>query len=174
MKNRDKDPFAEEEEIIYVSRSEMKRDMLALQELGENIVKLSPGQFATIPITDTTLADAFTTARRIKHREGLRRQMQFIGKVMRKVDIEAMAAAYQELQDGKKLQAQQFHRLEKWRDELISEGPNGVEAVMEKFPAADRQHLRQLVMQAAKEENNKKPPASARKLFRYLRELSDI
>ena len=69
---------AEQEEIIYVSKSEMKRDMLALQALGEAIVGLSEGQLATIPLEDETLADAIHTARRIKHREGLRRQMQYL------------------------------------------------------------------------------------------------
>ena len=81
------------EDIIYVSRSEMKRDMLELQALGEAIVKLSKGQLDTIPIEDETLAEAIHTARKIKHREGLRRQMQYIGKLMRKVDTQAMAAA---------------------------------------------------------------------------------
>lgn len=160
------------EEIVYVSRSEMKRDMLELQTLGEAIVKLSKGQLETIPIEDETLAEAIHTARRIKHREGLRRQMQYIGKLMRKADTEAMAAAYKKLQDGRKEQAREFHQLELWRDRLIESGHKSVEEVMERFPEADRQYLRQLVMQANKEIKNKKPPAASRKLFRYLRELS--
>lgn len=162
----------DQEEIIYVSKSEMKRDMLAIQELGEAIVKLSPGQFDTIPLEDETLAEAIHTARRIKHREGLRRQMQYIGKLMRKTDISAIAAAYQQLQDGRLQEAQKFHQLEQWRDQLIAEGPAAIETVMEKHPQADRQHLRQLVMQANREVQQNKAPASARKLFRYLRELA--
>ena len=173
MKNN-QDFDAEEEEIIYVSKSEMKRDMLELQALGEAIVKLSPGQFVTIPIEDVTLADAIETARRIKHREGLRRQMQYIGKLMRKIDISDIAAAHQKLLDGRKQEAQAFHQLEQWRDQLIENGPNSIEEVVSKFPQADRQHLRQLIMQAAKEKKNNKPPASARKLFKYLRELAEL
>ncbi|MEE8058912.1 MAG: ribosome biogenesis factor YjgA [Pseudomonadales bacterium] len=171
MKN-DKSKFnQDEEDIIYVSRSEIKRDMLALQKLGEAIVQLSPGQLSTIPLEDETLAEAIHTARRIKHREGLRRQMQYIGKLMRKVDTEAIKKAYQTLLDGRTQQAQQFHALEQWRDQLIENGPKSIEEVMTKFPLADRQRLRQLVMQANKEKKNNKPPATARKLFRYLREL---
>ena len=162
------------EEIIYVSRSEMKRDMLELQALGEAIVKLSKGQLDTIPIDDETLAEAINTARRIKHREGLRRQMQYIGKLMRKVDTEAIVAAYKKLQDGRKEEAREFHKLEQWRDHLIESGHQSIEEVMERFANADRQYLRQLVMQANKEIKNNKPPAASRKLFRYLRELSDI
>ncbi|ARN74853.1 ribosome biogenesis factor YjgA [Oceanicoccus sagamiensis] len=174
MNDQDNFDDNDEEEIIYVSRSEMKRDMLELQALGEAIVKLSKGQLDTIPIEDETLAEAIHTARRIKHREGLRRQMQYIGKLMRKVDTEAMATAYQKLQDGRKEEAREFHELEKWRDHLIASGHKSIEEVMERFPDADRQHLRQIVMQANKELKNKKPPAASRKLFRYLRELSGL
>lgn len=163
----------EEEEIIYVSKSELKRDMLALQKLGEAIVKLSQGQFDTIPLDDETLADAIHTARRIKHREGLRRQMQYIGKLMRKLDISAIEAAYQKLQDGRREDARKFHQLEEWRDQLIERGPSATEEVIEKHPHADRQHLRQLIMQSNKEKKLNKPPASSRKLFRYLKDLAD-
>jgi ribosome-associated protein len=170
---KDQDTFnPDEEEIIYVSRSEMKRDMLALQSLGEAIVKLSKGQFSTIPIDDEALSEAMQTARRIKNHEGLRRQMQYIGKLMRKTDTTAMAAAYQQLQDGLKQDTRKFQELEQWRDQLIDKGPSAVEEVLAKFPTADRQHLRQLVMQASKEKKDNKAPASARKLFRYLRDLA--
>lgn len=161
-----------DEDIIYVSKSEMKRDMLALQALGEAIVNLTEGQLATIPIDDPALAEAIHTARRIKHKEGLRRQMQYIGKLMRKTDTSRIAEAHQTLLDGRKQEAQKFHQLEQWRDQLLEQGPSAVEDVVERFPEADRQHLRQLLLQAAKEKSNNKPPASARKLFRYLRELS--
>ncbi|MFA7553760.1 MAG: ribosome biogenesis factor YjgA [Spongiibacteraceae bacterium] len=164
----------DEEEIIYVSKSEMKRDMLALQKLGEDIVKLSKGQFATIPLTDETLAEAINTARRISHREGLRRQMQYIGKLMRKTDISAIEAAYEKILNGRKEETRKFHELEMWRDQLIEKGPNAIEDVVNKYPHVDRQHLRQLLMQAAKEQKNNKPPASARKLFIYLKELATL
>lgn len=176
QKNRNEDDFFEEpqEEIILVSKTEMKRDMLALQELGQAIVGLSEGQLATIPLEDEILADAIHTARRIKHREGLRRQMQYIGKLMRKIDTEDIAIAYKKLQDGRKQQARQFHDLELWRDKLITSGQAAIQEVLEKFPSADRQHLRQLILQAQKEQSTEKAPAAARKLFRYLRELSEL
>lgn len=159
------------DEESYVSRTEIKREMLALQKLGEAIVKLSPGQLATIPLDDDTLAEAIHTARRIKHREGLRRQMQYVGKLMRKIDTDPIEQAFQKLQDGRKQEAQQFHQLEQWRDKLIETGPTATEEIIAKYPQADRQHLRQLIMQAKKELDSSKPPAAARKLFRYLKEL---
>lgn len=155
------------------SKSERKREMQALQELGEAIVKLSDGEFASIPL-EGTLAEAIGVARRITSHEGLRRQMQFIGKLMRESDITAIEAAYQELQNGRQLLNQRFHLLEQLRDRLIEQGPNAIDAVTVDYPEADRQHLRQLITAAMKEREQQKPPAAARKLFKYLRELAEL
>ena len=160
------------EEIIAPSKSELKREMLALQKLGGVIVKLSNGDLATIPL-DPALSEAVQVARRIKSNEGLRRQMQYIGKLMRSTDIDAIERAMESLENGRKQAADKFHELEKWRDKLLEQGPNGSEHVVERFPDADRQYVRQLIMQANKEMKLNKPPAASRKLFRYLRELDN-
>jgi ribosome-associated protein len=163
----------EPEEVIIVSKTEMKNDMLALQKMGTDIVNLSKGDFSTIPITDETLAHAIHTARRIKSREGLRRQMQYIGKLLRAIDTTEIEKAFQHLQDGRRKQNQHFQQLEQWRDQLIEQGPSAIEDIIEKYPHGDRQHLRQLITSANKEQTQNKPPASARKLFRYLKELDE-
>jgi ribosome-associated protein len=155
------------------SKSERKREMQALQELGEAIVGLSEGELASIPL-EGLLAEAIATARRITSHEGLRRQMQYIGKLMRESDTAAIEAAYQELQNGRQLLNQRFHLLEQLRDRLIEAGPNGMNEVLVDYPDADRQHLRQLIISAAKEKEQQKPPAAARKLFKYLRELAAL
>jgi ribosome-associated protein len=165
----------DEQEVI--SKTQIKQEMKALQELGEAIVKLGKKHFETIPLDDEQLAEAIHTARRIKSREGLRRQLQYIGKLMRKLeeeDLSRIEQAYQKLQDGRKEDARAFQQLEELRDRLIEKGPNQLEEVFEKYPQADRQQLRQLIMQANKEHKANKPPAAARKLFRYLRELSEL
>ncbi|HSB96413.1 MAG TPA: ribosome biogenesis factor YjgA [Spongiibacteraceae bacterium] len=156
------------------SKSARKREMLALQELGEAIVKLSDGELALIPL-EGELATAVALARRINNsNEGLRRQLQFIGKLMRQSDISAIEAAYRELQNGRQLLNQQFHRLEQLRDQLLAEGPSAMNEVLELYPQADRQHLRQLINAAVKEREAAQPPAAARKLFRYLREVAEL
>jgi ribosome-associated protein len=155
------------------SKSERKREMTALQELGESIVKLSDGEFSTIPLDGELLA-AINIARRLKSGEGLRRQLQYIGKLMRHVDVDAIRAAYDELQNGRQLRNQQFHALEQLRDEVIATGVPAMEKVLADYPNADRQHLRQLITAAAKERELQQPPAAARKLFRYLRELAEL
>ena len=91
---------------------------------------------------------------------------------MRKIDTGNISIAFQKLQDGRKEEARKFHELELWRDHLIETGPSATEEVVTKYPKGDRQHIRQLIMQAVKEKNANKPPASARKLFRYLKEIS--
>lgn len=163
----------ENQEEAVASRTAIKHEMLALQSLGEDIVKLSKGQLATIPLEDPTLIEAIQTARRIKHREGLRRQLQYIGKLMRNIDVTDIQKAHQNLLDGRKEEAQHFHQLEQWRDRLIEIGPSSIEEVIEKYPQADRQYLRQLISGASKDQTLKKPPANARKLFRYMRELDE-
>ena len=162
----------DDSETTAPSKTQLKREMTALQKLGEQLVKLTVGELATIPLNNE-LADAIQTARKIKSREGLRRQMQFIGKLMRKHDTEAIEQAFRQLQDGRKEQARAFHQLEQWRDTLINNGLSAIEDIVERFPNADRQHLRQLILQANKEKKLNKPPAASRKLFKYIRALAE-
>ena len=167
------DAIACENDSEAPSKSARKREMQALQQVGETIVKLSDGEFATIPL-EGELLEAMLLARRLKSGEGLRRQMQFIGKLMRHADTTAIEAALQDLENGRALHNQQFHQLEHLRDTLLSEGVSAMDQVLTPYPHADRQHLRQLIVTAVKEREQQKPPAAARKLFRYLRELADI
>ncbi|MBL4828064.1 MAG: DUF615 domain-containing protein [Spongiibacteraceae bacterium] len=163
----------ENNDVEPPSKTALKKEMLELQALGEALVKLSKGALATIPIADETLATAIATARKITHREGLRRQMQYIGKLMRKTDLQDIEKAYQKLLDGRQEETRHFHLLEQWRDELIEKGPKASEEIMNKHPHADRQYLRQLITRAVKEKQINKAPTSARKLFRYLKELEE-
>ena len=154
------------------SKSARKREMHALQTIGETLVELPERELLTIPLSGE-LEEAIQTARRINSREGRRRQLQYIGKLMRRLDCTPIETALTELQAGRKQAARQFHALEALRDELIQQGPNALDRVLALHPEADRQHLRQLIMQAQREQNANKPPAASRKLFRYLRSLAE-
>lgn len=167
-----KRPREEKPEIEYelVSKTEMKRIVTELQVLGEKLVALPERELQRIPI-DEQLLEQIHIAQKIKHKEGRRRQLQFIGKLMRKLDCDPIAAAIQELEDGHKKLSREFHRLEQWRDELVVEGDPAITRFLAEYPAADRQHLRQLIRTAQKEASQEKPPAHKRKLFRYIREL---
>lgn len=153
------------------SKTAIKKEMQALQQLGEKLVKLSNNELAKIPIHDEHLAEALTTARRLTSREALRRQLQYIGKLMRDTDLTEIEAGLAKREEGQREQAKQFHRLEQLRDELASTGLGAIEKVLAEFPSADRQRLRQLVMQINKDAQAKKPPAAKRKLFQYLKDL---
>ena len=168
----DDDPDTFSEADARPSKTAQKKAMLALQRLGEELVALSPRELAAVPMPPE-LADAVQEARRIKSREGKRRQLQYIGRVMRGIDPTAIEQALDDLKQGQRALAQRFHQLEQLRDELLAAGPEGTDRAMERYPTADRQHLRQLLRQAQREQAQDKPPAAARKLFRYLRELEE-
>ena len=154
-----------------ISKSALKREMTRLQKLGEDLLTFKLSELAKLPITELLL-EALTTAARIKHREGKRRQLQYVGKLMRREKPESIEAIEQLLEkrhNAKKIANQQLHRAEEWRDKLLADDRN-IETFIDEYPNADRQHLRQLTRQHKTEVKNEKPPASARKLFSYIRE----
>ena len=159
----------EDDEIIYVSKSEIKRDAEVLKKLGVELVNLSKNEISKIPL-DEDLLYSIELAQKIK-KEGYRRQIQYIGKLLRNRDIEPITHALDKLKNRHNQQVAMFHRLEKLRDELIETGD--AESIMELFPTADRQQLRTLSRSAKKELAANKPPKTARQIFQYLKELSE-
>ena len=118
-----------------------------------------------------SLVAALSEARRLHARGGRKRQLQFIGKLMRDIDPEPIRNYFEQERLKTRKLAQAHHELEAWRDRLIEEGDPAIEAFLEQHAQADRQHLRQLVRQAKKELAHNKPPKSSRALFRYIRDL---
>jgi len=152
------------------SKSQRKREMHQLQALGEHLVELNQEQIAGIPL-GTELLQALEEMRRIKGREARRRQLQYIGRLMRHEDGDAIAAALERLKAGGIEQTRRLHQLERWRDRLIEQGDGALGELIAAHPGADRQQIRQLVRSARREQELNKPPAASRKLFRYLREI---
>lgn len=159
----------QDDDIIYVSKSEIKRDAEALKKLGVELVNLSKNEIAKIPL-DEDLLYAIELAQKIK-KEGYRRQIQYIGKLLRSRDIEPIKLALDKLKNRHNQQVALFHRLEKLRDELIETGD--AESIMGLFPSADRQQLRTLARLAKKELSANTPPKTARQIFQYLKDLSE-
>ncbi len=151
------------------SKSQMKKEMLALQALGEKLVELSADQIKKIDMP-MELRDALFFAKKIDKGEARRRQLQYIGVLMRKADPEPIQKALDIISKGQLQNAKQFEELERWRDELV-EGSDGLlEEIVSR--GADRQTLRHLVLSARKEREGNKPPKASRALFRFLRALS--
>jgi ribosome-associated protein len=163
----------EDEEDLGPSKSALKRQMTALQKVGEELVGLSDRELKKIPLESEPLRQAILETRRIRSNSARRRHLQYIGKLMRKVDAQPIENALTALHQQRQGQSDRFHELEKLRDELLSGGPSALEQVVQRFPGADRQHLRQLLRQQQREQLQEKPPAASRKLFKYLRELSE-
>lgn len=162
-----------ESELERPSKTAVKKEMQALQNLGEQLVKLSNNELAKIPIHDEHLSEALTTARRLTSREALRRQLQYIGKLMRGIDLTDIEAGLAKRDEGQRELARAFHRLEELRDDVVELGLPGIEKIIAQFPDADRQRLRTLILQIGKDAKANKPPAAKRKLFQYLKELQE-
>ncbi len=157
------------EEELGPSRSQVKREMKALQDMGEEITNLSNSQLASLEL-ESDLMEAIQQARIMKHKEARRRQLRFIGKLLRNSDHEAIRTKLNDFEKKHHQHIQMHHAAEAWRDRLIAEGTDVVTEFLNLYPATDIQLLRQLIRSAIKERDQKKPPASARKLFRLVLE----
>ncbi len=134
------------------SKTDAKRESEELQELGEQLLTLRPDLFKPLPLPDK-LADALADAKRITNFEGKRRQMQFVGKLMRQLDPEVLQAVRHalELQRlGHSHDTEQLHQAEEWRDRLIA-SDEAVQEWIGRYPGTDTQQLRALVRQARKD-----------------------
>lgn len=154
------------------SKSAKKREMEALRKLGESLVPLGDRELEQMSLPEELL-EAIQVARGIKARAGLKRQLQYIGKLLRGIDVAPVRAAMEARQQHGRLASQRFHELEELRDRLVEDGDKAIPEALDRFPAADRQRLRQLVRQCQKKPTDKAAPKAARNLFRYLRELQD-
>lgn len=153
------------------SKSQLKRESLALQKLGEQLISMPAARFHDLPMPDT-LREAVEQARGMTGRRALYRQRQYIGKLMRDIDASEIRAAIDEDEQRQRQAARNFHHIESWRDRLLTEGDSLLGELLEEFPAIDRQHVRQLIREAQRERDTEKPPRHARLLFRYLQKLA--
>ncbi|CUU25296.1 hypothetical protein J9874_00385 [Duffyella gerundensis] len=161
----------EDEEIIWVSKSEIKRDAEELKRLGAELMELSKNSLDKIPLDDDLRA-AIELAQRIK-KEGRRRQLQLIGKMLRSREEEPIRLALDKLKNRHNQQVALFHKLEGLRDRLVEQGDDVIAEVIALYPDADRQQLRSMIRNAQKEKATNKPPKAYRQIFQYLRELAE-
>lgn len=152
------------------SKTQIKKEMLALQEFGTSLTQLNAQQLSQLPLDDQ-LRKAIDTAKGLKQREAKRRQLQYIGKLMRNIDHTDLQQAYQQMQANDVRANRQHHLIEKWRDDLIREGEKSLKQFINDFPQVDRQQLRQLIRETKKEVSHGKPPTNSRKLFKFIRDL---
>ena len=149
-----------QEEIIWVSKSEIKRDAEDLKQLGEKIVNL----------TKANLLDGIELAQRLQ-KEARRRQLQYIGKLFRGIDIAPIREALDKIENKHNQQQAMLHKIEKIRDELIENGDIALTNLLNNYPEADRQKLRNLIRSAQKEREQNKPSKAYRDIYQMLKSL---
>lgn len=152
-----------------ISKSQIKREAEALKLIGRQLVELNNKQLDKIPGSES-LFHAISVAHKIKSKhEALRRQIQYIGKVLRNEDVEAISLALDKLNNKHQQLTHASLKLETLRDELIEQGDPKINALLAEYPQLERQKLRQLIRQANKEKKQEKPAKAAKELFAYLK-----
>lgn len=159
----------DQEEIIWVSKSEIKRDAEDLKQLGEKLVNLTKANLTKVPLDDS-LKDAIELAQRLQ-KEARRRQLQYIGKLLRSINAEPIREALEKIENKHNQQQAMLHKLEILRDELVTKGDAALTDLLNEHPSADRQQLRNLIRAAQKEKEQNKPSKAYREIYQILKTL---
>ena len=156
------------------SKTQRKAEMHARQDLGETLVALDAGRFAELAAETALperLVDAIVAARSITAWGGRKRQLQYIGKLMRSIDPAPIERRLDAWAQGHAMDTAQQHALERWRDRLLVE-PEALDALAAQYPTLDRPRFRSLVAKARAERERASPPHAYRELFRELKALA--
>lgn len=148
------------------SKSQRKREVEALQDIGTALVKLPAERIRRLDLPEP-LRMAVLEAQRMRSHGALRRQMQWIGKLMRSVEVEPITRQLAELRGDSEHAKARFHALERWRERLLADDA-ALSEWLEQYPGSDAQHLRQLIRNARREGAGQKTPKAYRALFRVL------
>lgn len=161
-----------EQEYDRPSKSELKRQMTALQKLGEELVAEPRDRVKRVPMPED-VRDAILECQQIKDHEGRRRQMQYVGKKMRTLEEDEIAAIQKMLDSWKgasKAETANLHAIERRRDKLLADD-KALTQLLADHPQLDAQQLRTLIRNARKEQAENKPPKAYREIFQILKQL---
>lgn len=162
----DGQPYAERP-----NKSALKRESDELQSLGEALIAMAPSELDQLNLPEK-LRDAVDVAKRITAHGGLYRQKQYIGKLMRALDVTPIRAALDLKKQKQRTEVLRFKRIEQWRERLRRE-TGALDALMQQYPNADRAQLESLLIRARYEDDHGQPPAASREMFTVLRELME-
>jgi len=159
-----------ENDTLEISKSQRKRDAQELLELAKDLVSMPVARLKRMPM-EQELRDEIEFARSIKAHGARKRQLMTVGKMLRQRDNQALLDAVNDIDQKDRQANARFHHIETWRDRLLEGNDQVLSELLEQVPDASAQILRQLIRNAQKEVRLEKPPASARKLFKLLREM---
>lgn len=154
------------------SKRQINKAMKDLQKIGEALVKLPETHLAKVEMPDM-LAKAVYMARTLKDNEAKRRQMQYIGKIMRNIDVAPIKLALLKIQLNHDTETEQFHEAEEWREKLIFGNDETVQQFLTSHHECDRQQLRQLIRKAQHDHKTEKNTGGKKALFKFVHEILD-
>lgn len=157
-----------EDDEDWISKSQLKRDSKDLQNLGKKLASFNPEQLAKIPLNDKML-DAITLAHKLSNKRGaLKRHFQFIGKILRSLDVEPILVAVAAIEDTDNSSKLLFKKMEYWRDRIVAGGDPAINEYCEQYDTMDRQKLRQLVRNLKQAPTEDKKTRFARQIFKEI------
>ena len=161
--------LGDDEEALPPSKTMIKKQMHELRDLGRELTELGKDQLAQLDIPEN-LRDAIREMKNINKFGAQRRQVQYIGKLMREVDTAPILARLDAWKGKSQHHTAHMHQLERWRDRLM-EDDSALTELLAAHPQADAQRLRTLIRNAHKEKLANKPPKNYREIFQALREI---
>lgn len=163
-------PQSEPQKPDAESKSQRKKDMLALQKIGESLIKLTEDQLTTLDLPENLLG-AILHMKSLVSNEAKRRQLQYIGKIMRHIDVEPICQTLKRKQYIHQKSVEEFHLVEEWRDKICQQGDEALNSFLVDYPETDRQQLRKLMRNAQYDKKNDKNTGGEKALFKYLRSI---
>jgi ribosome-associated protein len=156
---------------VSLSKTKLKAEADAQQIIGKKLIELPKDRLLKLALPEA-LFEAVLEAKRITANGATRRQLQYIGRLMREIDNTPIVDQLQRWEGKHNEESAKFHTLERWRTRLLSDD-KAVSEFLIAFPNADSQQLRALIRNAQREEATQKPPKSSRELFKLIREISE-
>lgn len=167
------DPESRDRDAELPTKSQAKREMQALRELAAALGELPNDRISTLPASAEFL-EGLLALKQLNEGEPRKRQIHYLGRRLLEEDEQSLQRELNALQSGTAEHARRLHMAERWRERLLEEGKSALTAFIQAFPDTDRQHLRQLVSKAAKQDSAPTDRNSPRRrLYRYIREQVD-
>ncbi len=163
-------PLDAEGRVIRTNKSQVKRDVAALAGLIKTLIALGDKELRSIPLSEEQ-RKAIKAAQEMKM-GALKRQLQYINKIMRGDEIEQIEHAVNEILQARQSARSEFKQLEKWRERLLNDGNPALTAFCEQYPGSNVQRLRQLIRNTQKERSQGKPPRYFRELFQEIKAVA--
>ncbi len=157
---------------IRPNKSQIKRDIVEISRLAEELTQLTEPQLASMELAEQTVKAIVDAKAMPSTKAARKRQLKFITGQLRTIELDRIFEELNRLKSKSAHGVREHHQAEKWRDRLVaSENNNDLTELLNLYPTADIQHLRQLQRNAHKEAKAEKPPKSARILYKYLKQL---